>query len=326
MVRLLSVLLLTGCVLFGVSAVSAWAEPIEIATTRVYLDMDQPSQPGAERFGFVGGLEISSSDPRFGGLSGLTLAPDGNRLIAVSDRGYWFTARLREDGRGRPTGLTDTQYAPILDKKGRPVRRSWSDSEAVEIGPGGALLVSFEGRHRIWRYSSAGDLFSARASTVRTPKALSKAPANSGVEAFAPLPGGGLLVLTENYRDAKDDRHGWLMQDGKAAPLSLAKTGKFKPTDLALLPDGDLLLLERRFDLIGGLAIRVSRIAAADLKPGARLVAKEIARLKPPKTIDNFEGMAVRPGPDGGVAVYLLSDDNFNMLQRTLLMKFLLVD
>lgn len=325
MVRLLSVLLLTG---FGLamSAVSAWAEPIEIATTRVYLDMDRPSQPGAERFGFVGGLEISSPDARFGGLSGLTLTPDGDRLIAVSDRGYWFTARLREDGRGRPTGLTDTRYTPILDKKGRPVRRGWSDAEAVEIGPDGALLVSFEGRHRLWRYATAAGLASARATAVKTPKALGNAPANSGVEAFAPLADGGLLVLTENYRDRNDDRHGWLMREGKAAPLSLAKTGKFKPTDLARLPGGDLLLLERRFSLIGGLGIRVSRIAVADLAPGARLVAKEIARLAPPQTIDNFEGMAVRPGPNGAVAVYLVSDDNFNALQRTLLMKFLLVD
>ena len=325
MVRLLGALLLTVAAPTAL-AMSARAEPIEIATTRVYLDMDQPSQPGAERFGFVGGLEISSSDPRFGGLSGLTLAPGGDRLIAVSDRGYWFTARLEESDKGRPTGLADAQYAPILDTKGRPVRRSWSDAEAVEAAADGALLVSFEGRHRIWRYPNTGDLFQARAKPVGTPKKLRKAPSNSGVEAFQPLPDGALLVLTENYRDDQGDRRGWLVRGRDAAPLTLRRTGEFKPTDLALLPDGDLLLLERRFSLLGGLGIRVSRIRAADIKPGARLVPKEIARLAPPQTIDNFEAMAVRPGPDGTVAVYLLSDDNFNALQRTLLMKFLLVD
>src|SRR4030095_6964263 len=39
-----------------------------------------------------GGSKLASRDPRFGGLSGLALSGDGNRLLAVSDEGWWLTA------------------------------------------------------------------------------------------------------------------------------------------------------------------------------------------------------------------------------------------
>jgi hypothetical protein len=41
----------------------------------------------------------------------------------------------------------------------------------------------------------------------------------------------------------------------------------------------------------------------------------------PPASVDNMEGLAVREDA-GGTIIYLISDDNFNPIQRTLLMKF----
>ena len=49
---------------------------------------------------------------------------------------------------------------------------------------------------------------------------------------------------------------------------------------------------------------------------------QELAQLVPPLSVDNFEGLAVHPDPAGGWLIYLLSDDNFNPLQRTLLLQF----
>jgi len=43
-------------------------------------------------------------------------------------------------------------------------------------------------------------------------------------------------------------------------------------------------------------------------------------------TIDNFEGIEARRGTRGEIFVYLISDDNFNTDQRTLLMMFELVE
>ena len=43
-------------------------------------------------------------------------------------------------------------------------------------------------------------------------------------------------------------------------------------------------------------------------------------------TVDNFEGIDVRKGPAGEIFIYLISDDNFNPEQRTLLMMFELME
>ena len=40
------------------------------------------------------------------------------------------------------------------------------------------------------------------------------------------------------------------------------------------------------------------------------------------QSVDNMEGLAVRQDADGRVFAYLVSDDNFNPLQRTLLFMF----
>ena len=39
-------------------------------------------------------------------------------------------------------------------------------------------------------------------------------------------------------------------------------------------------------------------------------------------TVDNFEGISARRTRDRRIVLYIISDDNFNPLQRTLLMMF----
>ncbi len=48
---------------------------------------------------------LGAGDRRFGGLSGLWLAPDGSRLIAVSDRGTLWLADLEHAPDGALTGI-----------------------------------------------------------------------------------------------------------------------------------------------------------------------------------------------------------------------------
>ena len=62
------------------------------------------------------------------------------------------------------------------------------------------------------------------------------------------------------------------------------------------------------------------------IKPGARLRPIHLATLAPPLTVDNFEGVAARRGPQGETLIYLVSDDNFQAAQRTYLMMFRLID
>ena len=52
------------------------------------------------------------------------------------------------------------------------------------------------------------------------------------------------------------------------------------------------------------------------------LVGEEVARLTMLHGIDNLEAMELRRSDDGRLLVYLMSDDNFNLVQRTVLMSW----
>ena len=134
---------------------------------------------------------------------------------------------------------------------------------------------------------------------------------------------GRLLGFTQG-RDDASEISAYLLEEGRWSRLSYPRSGEFKPTGAALLPDGDVILLERRFSLLGGLAARLSMLDDADIRPGALLVPQRIAELVLPLTVDNMEGVATRRGPAGETLVYLISDDNFHALQRTLLLMFAL--
>jgi hypothetical protein len=92
------------------------------------------------------------------------------------------------------------------------------------------------------------------------------------------------------------------------------------------LPGGDLLLLERKFALLGGIGIRIRRIALAAIAPGAIVDGPSIFDADLGQEIDNFEGLDVHVTPEGDTVLTLVSDDNFSAIQRTLLVQFTLIE
>jgi len=64
------------------------------------------------------------------------------------------------------------------------------------------------------------------------------------------------------------------------------------------------------------------RLDAAQIEAGTTVRAVELARLASPYAVDNLEGIAATRGARGETLLWLISDDNFNPLQRTLLMMF----
>ncbi len=312
-----------GLILAALVAVgAAAAEPLALDTARVFLNPEDPTHSRVGRLHFLGGLELSSPEPNFGGLSGLTLTADGDRMIAVTDRGHWFTARLVERHDGRLVGLAEAALRPMVNNRGARLVRRWRDAEAVELGPAGSIFVSFETIHRIWRYDGNGAVAPARPVAIESPRALRRLPGNGGIEALTVLADGRLLVLSEDGRDRNGDHRGWLLQPDGPAPVKLRSSGAFNPTGLARLPSGDLVVLERRFTLLGGLAARITLLPRRAVVPDGLMVGEPIAELESPLNIDNFEGIAATAAPDGGTWIYLISDDNFRAIQRTLLFKF----
>ena len=58
------------------------------------------------------------------------------------------------------------------------------------------------------------------------------------------------------------------------------------------------------------------------LVSGGTVRGEELARLSSPYAVDNLEGMAATRGPRGETLLWLMSDDNFNPLQRNMLLLF----
>lgn len=298
------------------------AAAFDLATREIPLNPENVEQDSVGDLRFLGGLELGSSERGFGGLSGLTVA--GDRLLAVSDRGLWFAARVARDRAGRLVGLEQPELAPLLTTRGRALSAGTAaDAEALARTSDGDYYVAFERRHRLWRYAGP-DPRRSRAYGVAGPQRIADLPNNGGIEALAALPDGRLLLIAEAGRNEAGDFHAWLLKDGRAEPLAYAAHGEFKPTDAAALPDGGVLVLERRFTgIIGGLSARITRIPAAALRPGARVESAEVALFERPLALDNYEGLAVSRDADGGTLVWLMSDNNFNTLfQRNLLLLF----
>jgi hypothetical protein len=324
---------LSGCGLPGLA--NSEAGPLKIEARAIYLNPENKKQTSVGVLQYHSGIAISSEAENFGGLSGLSLSQDGREITAVSDQGDLLRARLLLDKFGRLVGLDKPRFHRLRGVKGAYISRRADkldqDAEAVERLADGGYLVSFEVRHRILRYNG----LTAKPSLFAVPAGIGKAPRNGGLEAMTPLPDGRILVLSEKFRTGKDgskkgsgDYIGWLLSSEGESLGQVYWPGVdiFKPTDLAALPNGDVLLLQRRYTVLGGPGARLSHIPAERITPGGRLMDVELARLVPPMSVDNFEGLAVHPDPKGGWWIYMLSDDNFNPLQRTLLLQFHLAE
>lgn len=295
---------------------------VELVPTEV-----DPERPERRNFGslkLLSAFHLQSKDRRFGGLSGLSIGPDG-KLYAISDRGYWLSAKIMTDANGALSNLVDWRIAPMLTPAKKPVGGSWRDAEALAQARDGSLFVAFEGAHRIWRYPPPPATFESTPTVVPLPAAVLRAPRNGGIEGLCALADGRLLALTEEFRNPDGSFKAWLIDDSRSAELSYVPANGFRVTDCAALDNGDVLVLERRYAPIGILSARVALVKAGTLTPDAKLAGKELLKLEHPLAAENYEGIAAQRTPQG-TAVFIVSDDNYGWFQQTLLLQFFLPD
>ncbi len=318
----IGVVLVASAIAWAAAAPDAGARKIEIMTRPVPLNRAAPEQMRVgRRLAWRGGIEITFPNTRMGGLSGLLVSADGRELIAVADEGSWLAAAISYDADGFLTGLSDGWTGPLRDTAGRPLKgKSEQDAEAMARMADGSILVAFERQHRLWRYAAGEAPLRGPAVPVPAPAGFVKLPKNNGIEALVTLTDNSLLAVAEGKGEARGQV--FLRRDGAWAQLRYRRLGSYRPTGAARLPDGDLLILERRFSWSEGLGLRLVRLPAAAVVAGAELHPLEVARLAPPLSIDNMEAIDIRRSEDGEILVYLLSDDNFNPAQRTLLLMF----
>ena len=329
---LLAAALAFATALCAAAEVAQAAEALVLETTREPLNADDRSQTRIGALEFRGGLSIRSPDRRFGGLSGLLVEPDGSALLAVTDAGNWISAPLIHDGSGRLIGLGPGKlgYLPGTDGSRMSGKRA-QDAEALTRLGDGTVVVAFEQTHRLWRYGSGVPPFAGRPERMLPPPGLVGLPSNNGLEALAALDDGRMLALPQD-RNAAGHYPAYLWGGRHWQVMNYPSSGGFDPSGATRLPDGDLLVLERSYSLIGGVMVRLMHLPVGQLGAGGGLRSdkvlspRELGVLKPPLTLDNFEAVDSRVGPAGETLVYILSDDNFSPWQRTLLLQFALME
>jgi hypothetical protein len=291
------------------------------------------AEPDRRRFGhleFRGGLVLDSGFDRFGGISGVRVDADGRNFLAITDRAYWLRGRIVAD-RDRPTGVADAEMAPMLGADGRPlVETKGYDSESLARADG-TLYVGVERVHRLLRFDYARDGWSARAQTVPSPAGMRDLPSNQGIEALVFVPkafplGGALIAISERGLDANGNISGFLIGGPSPGSFSVRRSDDFDITDAALTPAGDLLILERHFSFMRGVGMRIRRVPLADIKPGASLQGTILIEAGNANEIDNMEALDVHRNAAGETILTVISDNNFSPLQRTLLLRFALIE
>jgi hypothetical protein len=281
-----------------------------------------PDLPGNTTLRPLGGIEIARDVLGFGGLSGLHITPDLT-VTLVSDTARVAELTLVLDAQSRPLRLILRRAGHLRDGAGRPLQRGYAgDAEALARLPDGGWLVAFERWHRIRRHAT----LDGPGTYVEAPPGLDRAPANGGLESLAVLADGRWLALAEDLAlpEAPGLTAGWIGGPGAWTPIGWRPAPGMQPVDAAPLPEGGALVLERGFSFFGGFSARLTRIGAAALaaaRPGSVLEGEEILRFAPPLPVDNYEGVAV-VRYQGRLLVGVVSDDNENRLQRSLLLLF----
>ncbi|MBS0242781.1 MAG: esterase-like activity of phytase family protein [Proteobacteria bacterium] len=220
--------------------------------------------------------------------------------------------------------------------KGKPLDKKRDlDAESIKALDGnltkGNVLVAFERRHRIGVFPIRNGELQAPVRYLKLPPEALKMKANSGFESVEVLKGGpyqgSIIAFSERFPGPTADHVGWMWVKGEPQRITMVDHHGFEITDAASLPDGTLLVLERRFRWTEGVKMQLRRIPVADIKPGARLDGEMLLEADMGYQIDNMEGLSVHKGPSGETVLTLISDDNFNhLLQRTLLLQFTLTD
>ena len=279
---------------------------LEVRATPV--DILNPDLDGLHLNGTV---QLQADHPKFGGFSGLLV--DSGHLIAVSDFGWWLLADLDD----REDGLYPARagFAPMRDSAGDVLDRGGRDAESLTIRDG-SLVVGFERDHRIAFHIQDGKL--GDDFYHRTFENLSF---NKGLEGLATTPDGWLIAISE-----KQERRGHpvfiVRYSGEVDRMWLPSDSHHSVTGADVGPDGRLYVLKRNFSLMVGLSIRIERYDLDEDGFPLPATRKVMARMESINGIDNMEGISAWSDEKGQTRLTLISDDNYNAFQRTLLMDF----
>ncbi len=255
-------------------------------------------------------------DAETGGYSGVEVSADGNTLWAITDRGLFTSGTLERNESGAIISVTNVETRPVMFfDLGVPLNKPHSDIEGLAVSSTGEKFISFEQIPRV------RGLHETRIATTWIPEHpdLWELKPNAALEALAIDDNGALYMLPERSGALNRPFPVYRVKDRKwDIPFHIPRRDKLLPVGADFGPDGRLYLLERAFLGFWGFRTRVRAFTIIEDR-----IAEETVVLETNKSIhDNLEGLSVWRDKTGALRLTMISDNNFNFLQRTEIVEY----
>lgn len=261
-------------------------------------------------------------------LSDLAWDEDNQLLYAISDEGFLYHLRLTlEDDKIKDL---EVLFATTLkDKSGRKLRGKYADSEGLTIIKGNngikgdsQLIISFEDKPRLAYYTPNGEIIGK----VQIPRILKKKKyyrsKNKALESVTFHPKYGVLTASEYpLKKYRKNYQSIFSSTGKIWHFSASQATNSAITGMEVLPNGDVLVLERAYqNPIIPININLHRVKLNQCNKNNECKKQTIAHFDGADgwLLDNFEGITHFKGNK----YFMVSDDNRNPLQKTILVLF----
>jgi len=265
-------------------------------------------------------------------LSGLALDKDENILYSISDEGVLYHLKLTV--KNKKIDKLKVSYATRLkDKKGRPLRKGLKDSEGLSLinannGKKGdtKLIISFEGKPRVARFTTKGFLLADLALPKKISNLANYRKPNKSLESVVNHSKYGVLTASEyplkhNKKKAQSVYATSKFSTTKAWHFPASKAKNSAITDMEVLPNGDLLILERAYsNPFNPIVINLSQLKLNSCNKKQHCKIENIFSLSSADgwRLDNFEGLSHIKDKQ----YLMVSDNNKNPLQETLFVLF----
>lgn len=268
------------------------------------VPLPAPAERRNGRLTWLAGAKLESDDPLVGGFS--ALAVRNGRFTLLNDGGNYTQFTLVA---GRAAGV---RMGALPDGPGAGWEKRDRDSESLVVGADGTAWVGFERANAVWRYAPAFE----RALGGTRPPIMNRWRENGGPESLVRLRDGRFVTFAETSK--------WRGRPGLAAVIfagdpsvepNRATRFRYMPapdfavSDAALLPHGDIVVLERRWILPLRFRSRLALVQGAALKPDALVRGAELGRIVAPWPTENYEGVAVTR-ERGATILWLVSDND----------------
>ncbi len=289
------------------------------------------------RMRLQGTLELPSKidESSIFGLSDIAWDEDEQRLYIISDRGHLFHFKVNIVEQTL-TSVALIQAYLLKNSSDKPIKQRDSEGLALinghnNIKGDSELLVSFEGIPRIINFTAQGKWLK----NIELPEILQDRHryihTNRMLESVTIHPTLGILTAPEfplkaddnSYRVDGVHKHVIYAMDGKSWHFPAYPAPKSGVVSLEALTDGSILVLERAYvspfqALI--ISLRKVWLSTCDCAEGFDSQLEQIVVLDNTKgwLLDNFEGLTQHQGR----YFFMVSDNNDNPLQRTLLTYF----